>query len=1563
MRHDDLELTPKDIQALANRDAIARFFANLGYDTRRRGEQKRAAIGLAEDVVAPSITYIERVAREDGGLLEIYLIELSSVTIRATHALAHAVCNARVQFPLLVLTDDYQFLDFVLVQRDAGSTNALAGCSSLASSQVTVKPRVITVNRQHAGKVELCVLRRFSFTENNPAAQYEKLLRAAALTAGSEPYIHNWGLFSDYYLTKRFPENPQWQNKTHASLMTAALQKMRTLFENARFTFANAPASTLQSALIAPTLDILGFAPRPPGHLSSQMETITALHATDQSNRQLPLVQCLAYAWGRNLDSRDDRHDSERPEENPGAVVLRVLDQGQTEWAILTNGNLWRLYSAKAHRRATHFYEIDVEEMLALPEEERARAFRYFWSIFRVSAFQPVGETIEGETRQRSLLDGLISESERSVTDLGVRLKDRIFHEIFPLFARGFLAYARQRGLFPTHLETVSATEQANLLSSYFAGTLAFLFRLLFLLHAESQNLLPVRETRGYYGKSIVRLTEEIAAQAGPREDLAAERLHLRYMESTTTLYDRLLELFNSVDTGDAAINLPSYNADFVVPPLPPLDTSAETRVARFLTTHKIPDLQLALGLDRLTRDPDERTKDLEFIDFKSLGLHLPGRVYEGLLGFTLRIALTDMVRVKGKKAEERVPYAEAVEKKLPIIKAGRGKNAKAIILPQGSIYLEQDRSERKATGSYYTPEYIARSIVEQTVGPILRDKLEALRPLFHKAEQTLDSKREQALRRAVDPEYETYLEHRQELNEVFFDLTVVDPAMGSGHFLVEALAYITERMASFLSCFPWNPIVYELALTRRGIQQDMERQGVSVDMSILTDLNLLTRRVLSSCIYGVDLNQMAVQLAKVSLWLACGTPGTPLSFLDHHLKWGNALIGSHLQDAQQALTDRPGSIHLPSLLAAQLKPTVGVCADATARECPAPRSAYQDTSDALAPLKRVLHVWVSEYFGNAGAQQTTLGHAEEIYMNTYARDAGHKEREIIEKALHLAEERQFFHWELEFPEVFFAATGGQADRGFDAVIGNPPYDILSVREKGAHLTELLAYIHDQPSLKPANGRKMDVFRLFLLRGIELLKSTGYTGQILPLSLLADQQAASLRAYLLFNCRITGIDVFPQKDDPHMRVFSEAKLPTCILHATKRPEKEASFSVISHPGREFAEISGTYTVSPADIEAFDRAHVVIPIVQSTAAFQLARRLSESAFCVHFGKLAQTFQGEINETSMAACISRAPTDGIPILRGGHVQRYSFSTTARQGQAKFLILDRYTREIEGKKASHPTRLRLGYQRNAALDNWRRLIWGPLPHPCYCFDSISYLLIEGASTSFYLALLNARLLEWRFRLTSSNNHVSTDEVAALPIRRISFSLPADLRSNYVQGLQDLCQAYLNQGRREPILDRIASHLSHWPEESEVVHDLLGWLAETMIALHRKKQVLQQDFLSWLETVLQIVPEREGSAGIVCLTGKTELAQYPGDYQKGEPVLAFEALLDILYKNKKRLGVNLNDKQLVDMIGARYRENIQMVLPIKDRLRRTDALIDAVVYRLYGLTEEEIRIVEGHD
>ncbi len=149
---------------------------------------------------------------------------------------------------------------------------------------------------------------------------------------------------------------------------------------------------------------------------------------------------------------------------------------------------------------------------------------------------------------------------------------------------------------------------------------------------------------------------------------------------------------------------------------------------------------------------------------------------------------------------------------------------------------------------------------------------------------------------------------------------------------------------------------------------------------------------------------------------------------------------------------------------------------------------------------------------------------------------------------------------------------------------------------------------------------------------------------------------------------------------------------------------------------------------------------------------------------------------------------------------------------------------------------------------------------------------------------------------------------------------------------------------------------------ERSDIIHDFLAFLAEQMVELNRQKQAEVKKFLGWLEAELQIQPDSDGNAGLEALTNKTRLKNFLGDYQKNEPHLEFNELWQLLRKNEKRLNASLSPN-LLQKVRTYYDEALAKLLPIKERLHRTDWLIDQIVYKLYGLTPENIQIIEGHN
>ncbi len=248
------------------------------------------------------------------------------------------------------------------------------------------------------------------------------------------------------------------------------------------------------------------------------------------------------------------------------------------------------------------------------------------------------------------------------------------------------------------------------------------------------------------------------------------------------------------------------------------------------------------------------------------------------------------------------------------------------------------------------------------------------------------------------------------------------------------------------------------------------------------------------------------------------------------------------------------------------------------------------------------------------------------------------------------------------------------------------------------------------------------------------------------------------------------------------------------------------------------------------------------------------------------------------------------------------------------------------------------------------------------------VAYLVgfIIPSADIYLLAVLNSSITKLIFESTLPKLRGGFFEpsyvfMKDVPICRINFITPLKERAYYLEKAKNLYEYCLDKNDRACVLGFVDHHLSKQPEESDVVHDLLAFMAEEMIRLNKEKQAAQKEFLNWLVTTLRILPDKEGRKGIDVLTGKGKLAGYPGDYQKGESPLAFEELLEILRKNKNHLGVGLSDAGLVERVRKKYEGSLERVLPMKDRLAKTDALIDQVVYRLYGLTEEEIGVVEG--
>lgn len=419
-----------------------------------------------------------------------------------------------------------------------------------------------------------------------------------------------------------------------------------------------------------------------------------------------------------------------------------------------------------------------------------------------------------------------------------------------------------------------------------------------------------------------------------------------------------------------------------------------------------------------------------------------------------------------------------------------------------------------------------------------------------------------------------------REVVDELFNIKVLDPAMGSGHFLVEAVDFITDRILEFLNAFPWNPVQVHLRLMRETIGKEMESQNVEVDEKRLTDVNLLKRHVLKRCIYGVDLNPMAVELAKVSLWLDCFTLGAPLSFLDHHLRCGNSLIGVTVEEVREGLEgkgigkdagDRRSQMSLFEsrftglLIATELMRKVGELSDITGAQVEQSRAEYRRAIDALAPFKRILDVYTAQWFvdsesstgkrehplvdflKNREAEQLISARSSDEFRKA-KRELAAADRRLMEQALRTAEDKKLFHWELEFPEAFYGPRRGTRNAverlenaGFDAVIGNPPY--IRVQELRRSDPDTADYVSARFNSAVKN---FDLYLPFLERGLQL--TTGQVSYIAPSKWFSTDYGAGLRKTAAEKKSLARV-----VDYGDYQIFEDVTNYTCICFLRSKP--------------------------------------------------------------------------------------------------------------------------------------------------------------------------------------------------------------------------------------------------------------------------------------------------------------------------------------------------------------------------------------------------------------------------
>jgi hypothetical protein len=647
-------------------------------------------------------------------------------------------------------------------------------------------------------------------------------------------------------------------------------------------------------------------------------------------------------------------------------------------------------------------------------------------------------------------------------------------------------------------------------------------------------------------------------------------------------------------------------------------------------------------------------------------------------------------------------------------------------------VTLADGSGLRKATGTFYTPRPIADYLVRRTLDPLVRD---------------------------ATPDR-------------ILQLRIVDPAMGSGAFLVAACRHLATA--------------YETALVRTG----------GCHASDIGDAERITirRTIAERTLYGVDLNPMAVQLARLSLWLATLAADRPLSFLDHRLQVGDSLLGAWLRDLRHSpKTHRRGrpDASLPlfddETVSHALREAVPIrfsleTTTETIEQVRAKERAFNDLTDshtALSRWKRIAHLWCASWFAEraAAAPSAAFGSLSDMVLTGRSALPSQTAARYLDAADAAAEARRLFHWELEFPEVFFDRDGRRmAHAGFDAVIGNPPWDMIraDAGESDARsrartdIAPVLRFTRDAGIYTAQSSGHANRYQLFVERAVALTRHGGRLGLVLPSGLATDHGSASLRRMLLSRCDVDAIvgmnnhrGVFPIHRSVRFLLLTASPGPptrqfACRLGLDDPAELESG-------GAESPDVSAWFPVrvSPGVLERISGPALAIPHLRSATDLAILERAaslfpplgSASGWSARFGR-------ELN-ASDDRDVFRTGRHLLPVVEGKHLEPFHVAVDAARhcvGAAdarRLLRSDRYKRP------------RLGYRDVASATNRLTLIAAVLPGSCVSTHTIFCLRtpLSSRAQHFLCGLFNSFVVNFMVRLRVTT-HVTTATVEQLPI-----------------------------------------------------------------------------------------------------------------------------------------------------------------------------------------------------
>jgi Alw26I/Eco31I/Esp3I family type II restriction m6 adenine DNA methyltransferase len=702
--------------------------------------------------------------------------------------------------------------------------------------------------------------------------------------------------------------------------------------------------------------------------------------------------------------------------------------------------------------------------------------------------------------------------------------------------------------------------------------------------------------------------------------------------------------------------------------------------------------------------------------------------------------------------------------------------------------------------------------------------------------------------------------------NELINSITICDPAVGSGHFLVSCLneliaiksdlKMLCDRNGSFIPhlevtvendelAVEYSGKFFEYNLHHNWTNGEIERKPAGSDVQKIQEALFHEKKYLiENCLFGVDINPNSVKICRLRLWIELLKHAyyrrdedyselEVLPNIDINIKQGNSLVSrfeldedlsSIFKKSEHSLDDYKEAVRtyretrdlteknrLQKLIDdIKNEFTVGL------KELHPERVKLKEYRAELHKLSTQFDMFGDEIEGEAGSRRAKIKKAEEDLEKQQKKVA-----ELESGKLY----RQAFEWRFEFSETL--DNEGEFI-GFDIIIGNPPYDVLEKNrnEPLKPYADLRKYLEKTGRYEVVEGGKLNIYRLFIKLFFELSKLKSRVSFITQLSLIADTSVSNTRKYLFDRSSDILFDCFPQKDDPQKRVFEEAKVSTVITQAVVFPEQSSKAICRVYPFNSFEDNHKEFKFTFSELELLDEKNLPIPLVNKSE-WELLKKLYSDEVVQKFRDVEEiiTRRGEINLSTFKKYITEN-NDHKKLLRGAEIAQYMLRSKLSQGDFKWFNEDLLHKESKPKDIINNRRIAL--QRITGVDEKLRLVGTIVEKDIYFSGSTNSVHIEGdtdLTLEYILGLLNSRLYQWRFKLTSTNNNVGTNEIDVLPIVEKQKN---DTDFNLIESISSTVTAIIKAKKEKPDAD--TSELE--AKIDELVYELYG-LTDEEIAI----------------------------------------------------------------------------------------------------------------------------------